>query len=55
MAYRGQTIVLRLPEGLTIKNFDWLSVWRTDIKTDFGHVMIPKNDLDDIPPDKMTT
>ena len=50
MAYTGQTIILRLPEGLTIKDFDWLSVWRTDIQADFGHVMIPKDNLDDIPP-----
>ena len=49
-AYTGQTIILRLPRDLTIKDFDWLSMWCTAVDANFGHVIMPKNDLDEIPP-----
>lgn len=46
--YQGEDIEIQLPDGLTVYDIDWLSVWCVKYKHNFGHVFIPK-DLD-IPP-----
>lgn len=40
--YQDKTLVLVLPNDLTIFDIDWISVWCVDFFVDFGHVNIPK-------------
>ncbi|KAF2898125.1 hypothetical protein ILUMI_08049 [Ignelater luminosus] len=42
-AYTGQNIYIRLPDDLTIDQFDYFGVWCIQYKHNFGHVVIPKN------------
>jgi hypothetical protein len=41
--YEGNDIELTLPEDLTWKDVDYLSVYCLSFKHNFGHVLIPKN------------
>jgi len=47
--YEGEDIELKLPDDLTVFDIDWLSVWCVAYKQDFGHVKIPRDDLN-VPP-----
>ncbi len=47
--YEGEDIELKLPDDLTVYDIEWLSVWCITYKHDFGHVKIPKHDLN-VPP-----
>ncbi|CAG4973259.1 unnamed protein product [Colias eurytheme] len=40
--YRGEGITLSLPEGKTLKDFSWFSVWCDDYSVNFGSVDIPR-------------
>ncbi|XP_038219633.1 protein Skeletor, isoforms B/C isoform X3 [Zerene cesonia] len=40
--YRGEGITLSLPEGKTLKDFNWFSVWCDDYSVNFGSVDIPR-------------
>ncbi len=42
-AYSNQNIVLRLPEGKTLRDIKWLSVWCREFKVNFGDLLIPRN------------
>jgi len=50
-AYKGETVELPLPEGWTLKDLKWFSVWCRKFTVDFGNVMIPADFKldDDIP------
>lgn len=41
-AYKNKDLVLRLPEGKTIADFKWLSVWCRKFRANFGEISIPK-------------
>ncbi|KAG5674929.1 hypothetical protein PVAND_004873 [Polypedilum vanderplanki] len=41
--YINKDITLTLPEGKTLKDIRWFSVWCDEFSVDFGNVMIPKN------------
>ncbi|CAG0884477.1 unnamed protein product [Darwinula stevensoni] len=41
--YQGVDIEIQLPQGRSVHEFDWLSVYCITYKHDFGHVRIPKN------------
>jgi hypothetical protein len=41
--YNNKDITLTLPEGKTLKDIKWFSVWCDEFAVDFGNVMIPKN------------
>uniref|UniRef100_A0AAG5CXG1 Protein Skeletor n=1 Tax=Anopheles atroparvus TaxID=41427 RepID=A0AAG5CXG1_ANOAO len=43
--YRNEDITLSLPEGKTLRDLRWFSVWCDDFATNFGDVQI-RNDLD---------
>lgn len=47
--YEGEDIELKLPDDLTVYDIEWLSVWCITYKHNFGHVKIPKHDLN-VPP-----
>lgn len=40
--YRGKDITLTLPEGKTLRDIKWFSVWCDEFSVNFGHVMISK-------------
>lgn len=40
--YRGKDITLTLPEGKTLRDVKWFSVWCDEFSVNFGHVMISK-------------
>ncbi|RWS12065.1 protein Skeletor: isoforms D/E-like protein, partial [Dinothrombium tinctorium] len=46
--YAGETVVISLPEGKTIWDFDFFGVWCVEFQVDFGHTRIPHNVL--VPP-----
>lgn len=41
--YRHKDITLSLPEGKTLRDFKWFSVWCDDFSVNFGDITIPKN------------
>jgi Electron transfer DM13 len=41
--YRHKDITLSLPEGKTLRDIKWFSVWCDDFSVNFGDVKIPKN------------
>ncbi|CAH4035380.1 unnamed protein product [Pieris brassicae] len=41
--YRGESITLSLPDGSTLKDYAWFSVWCDDYSVNFGSVEIPKS------------
>ena len=41
--YRKKDITLSLPEGKTLRDFKWFSVWCEEFEVNFGDVPIPKN------------
>lgn len=43
--YDERTIVLTLPDDLTVFDIDYLSIWSETLMVSFGHIMIPP-DLD---------
>lgn len=43
--YRNEDITLSLPEGKTLRDIRWFSVWCDDFSVNFGDVQI-RNDLD---------
>jgi len=50
--YRGRDITLSLPEGKTLRDIVWFSVYCEDFSVNFGHVNIPR-DLDFPRPQKI--
>lgn len=46
--YTGQAVVISLPEGKTIYDYDFLSVWCEKFFANFGHTRIPQDVL--VPP-----
>lgn len=40
--YRNKHITLTLPEGKTLQNIRWFSVWCDEFAVNFGDVRIPK-------------
>ncbi|XP_072047947.1 protein Skeletor, isoforms B/C-like [Amphiura filiformis] len=40
-AYTNEDIIVTLPEGTTINDFKWISVWCRQAVANFGHVVIP--------------
>jgi len=40
--YRNQDITLSLPEGKSLQNLRWFSVWCDEFSVNFGDVKIPK-------------
>uniref|UniRef100_A0A1B0DPP8 DM13 domain-containing protein n=1 Tax=Phlebotomus papatasi TaxID=29031 RepID=A0A1B0DPP8_PHLPP len=41
--YRNKDITLSLPEGKTLRDIKWFSVWCDEFAVNFGDVTIPKN------------
>ncbi|XP_075148587.1 DM13 and DOMON_DOH domain-containing protein skeletor isoform X1 [Haematobia irritans] len=41
--YRNKDITLTLPEGMTLKDIKWFSVWCDEFAVNFGDVTIPNN------------
>lgn len=41
--YRNKDITLTLPEGKTLRDVSWFSVWCDEFSVDFGNVVINKN------------
>ncbi|XP_006815462.1 protein Skeletor, isoforms B/C-like [Saccoglossus kowalevskii] len=41
--YINRSITITLPDGKTINNYRWVSVWCRDFTVDFGHIYIPNN------------
>ncbi|XP_021968690.1 protein Skeletor, isoforms B/C [Folsomia candida] len=41
--YNGKDIELALPNDISVKDIDYISVWCKRYGTNFGHVTIPKN------------
>ncbi|XP_041985351.1 protein Skeletor, isoforms B/C isoform X2 [Aricia agestis] len=41
--YRGEGVTLSLPDGNTLKDFAWFSVWCDDYAVNFGSVDIPRD------------
>lgn len=41
--YRHKDITLSMPEGKTLRDFKWFSVWCDDFSVNFGDITIPKN------------
>ncbi|CAL4072795.1 unnamed protein product [Meganyctiphanes norvegica] len=41
--YNGESIVLTLPNDLTVYDINYLGVWCVEYAHDFGHVLIPKD------------
>lgn len=41
--YRGKDINLTLPEGKTLRDIKWFSIWCEEYAVNFGDVKIPKN------------
>lgn len=41
--YRNKDITLTLPEGKTLRDIKWFSVWCDEFSVDFGNVLINKN------------
>lgn len=41
--YRGKDINLTLPEGKTLRDIKWFSIWCEEFAVNFGDVTIPKN------------
>ena len=41
--YRNKDITLSLPEGKTLRDIKWFSVWCDEFSVNFGDVTIPKN------------
>ncbi|RWS28866.1 protein Skeletor: isoforms D/E-like protein, partial [Leptotrombidium deliense] len=42
-AYKNKNVVLRLPEGNTVRDIKWIAVWCRKAVVNFGDVSIPKN------------
>ncbi|CAG0899746.1 unnamed protein product, partial [Cyprideis torosa] len=42
-AYRGKTIVITLPDDITVYDIDYLSVWCEEYSVNFADLAIPKN------------
>lgn len=51
--YRNKDITLTLPEGISLKDIKWFSVWCDEFAVNFGDVTIPNN-LDFPRPQKLT-
>lgn len=47
--YYSKDVLLTLPGNKTVYDIDWLSIWCSEFKIDFGSVIIPKN-LNNLPP-----
>lgn len=43
--YQDKDVVLRLPEGRTLREINWLSVWSRQTKQNLGEIMIPRQQL----------
>ncbi|KAF5269717.1 hypothetical protein FQA39_LY08640 [Lamprigera yunnana] len=41
--YRKENVILTLPEGKTLNNIKWFSVWCEEFTVNFGDVKIPRN------------
>ncbi|KAJ8025455.1 Protein Skeletor, isoforms B/C [Holothuria leucospilota] len=41
--YNLEDVMITIPDGRTIKDFRWLSVWCVSVGVNFGHVNIPDN------------
>ena len=41
--YRNKDITLSLPEGISLKDIKWFSVWCDEFAVNFGDVTIPSN------------
>ncbi|XP_011185921.1 protein Skeletor, isoforms B/C isoform X2 [Zeugodacus cucurbitae] len=52
--YRNKDITLPLPDGKTLRDFKWFSVWCDEFAVNFGHVSIPA-DLDFPRPQKIAS
>ncbi|XP_050318920.1 protein Skeletor, isoforms B/C isoform X1 [Bactrocera neohumeralis] len=52
--YRNKDITLPLPDGKTLRDFKWFSVWCDEFAVNFGHVSIP-GDLDFPRPQKIAS
>lgn len=50
--YRNKDVTLSLPEGKTLRDFKWFSVWCDEFAVNFGDVKIPSN-LDYPKPQKL--
>jgi Electron transfer DM13 len=48
--YQGEDIEIQLPDNLTVHDIDWLAVWCISFRENFGHIIIPKEDIQDVPP-----
>lgn len=42
-AYRGEAVLITLPDAKTIYDFDWFGVWCEEFQVDFGHVQLPQH------------
>ncbi|GLJ59614.1 hypothetical protein SUGI_1515880 [Cryptomeria japonica] len=43
--YADKDVVLRLPEGRTLREINWLSVWSRQTKQNLGEILIPRQQL----------
>lgn len=50
--YTGRTVVITLPDDLTVYDFDWFGVWCEEARVDFGSVRLPQNIV--VPPSPRT-
>lgn len=41
--YTNKDVVLRLPEGKTLREINWLSIWSRQLKQSIGDIMIPRH------------
>jgi len=39
--YNGEDVLLRLPKGYRTFDIDFISIYNTDLRKSFGHVIIP--------------
>lgn len=42
-AYRGETVIITLPDTKTIYDFDWFGVYCEEFQVDFGNVLLPQH------------
>ncbi|XP_017783559.1 PREDICTED: uncharacterized protein LOC108567537 [Nicrophorus vespilloides] len=50
-SYNGEDVLIRLPEGITVKNIDYFGVWCIEYKHNFGYTNLIN--VDQITPKKM--
>jgi len=42
-SHYNQNVLLKLPNGLSIRSIRWLAIWCRSFSLNFGHVTIPAN------------